>query len=111
MAVCRFCQREFVSRQAVRAHLKGCAAYQGTYPRHEPEALVQGRPSLVGSAFTQEAEPEGSVFDPVQQLQKRVAAERLRLKLREVEQAHKELDAREAAKERQDRETQSRQLE
>ncbi len=108
MATCHFCQREFVSRQAVRAHLKGCAAYLGTYPRHEPKALVQGTPSLVGSALTQEVEPEGSVFDPVQQLQKRVAAERLRLKLREVEQAHKELDAGEAAKRRQELETQTR---
>jgi len=44
-------------------------------------------------------------------LQKRLAAERVRLKLREVEQAHKELDAREAAKRRQERETQTRQRE
>ncbi len=111
MAICRFCQREFVSRQAVRAHLKACAAYLGTSPRQEPEALVLGRPSLIGNALTQEGEPEGSVFDPVQQLQRRLAAERVRLKLREVEQAHKDLDAREAAKRRQERETQTRQWE
>jgi hypothetical protein len=111
VAICRFCQREFISRQAVRAHLKACAAYLGTSPRQEPEALVLGRPSLIGNALTQEAEPEGSAFDPVQQLQKRLAAERVRLKLREVEQAHQELDAREAAKRRQEREGQSRQLE
>jgi len=111
VAICRFCQREFVSRQAVRAHLRACAAYLGTSPRQEPEALVLGRPSLVGNALTQGNDPEGGAFDPVQQLQKRLAAERVRLKLREVEQAHKELDAREAAKRRQERETQTRQRE
>jgi hypothetical protein len=44
-------------------------------------------------------------------LQRQLAAERVRLKLREVEQAHKELDAREATKRRQERETQTGQRE
>ena len=39
-------------------------------------------------------------FDPVRQLKKRLAAERLRLQLREVEEAHLELDRRAQAKER-----------
>ena len=111
MAICRFCDREFGSRQAVRAHLKACAAYQGRDLRQPPEPAALGRPSLVGTALTQDFASEGPAFDPVQQMQQRVAAERLRLKLREIEQAHGELDAREAARRKQEIEFQARQTE
>jgi hypothetical protein len=46
MAVCQFCGRQFSNAQAVRAHLKACAAYQG---RHQPGGHALGSTAL-GSA-------------------------------------------------------------
>lgn len=84
----------------MRAHLKACAAYLGRDVRQPPQAAAQGSPSLVGNALGPDLGPEPATFDPVQQMQQRVASERLRLKLREIEAAHQEIDAREAARRR-----------
>lgn len=105
MAVCRFCGQEFVSAQAVRAHLKGCEAYRNRPSKAdtEPASLRDdslGSASLLGNASREGNEPASGDFDPVHQLQQRITAEQLRLKLRELEEAHRELDSRTEARER-----------
>jgi hypothetical protein len=97
-ANCRFCGKAFGNAQGVRAHLKFCTAYQ---QRPEKAAASWKRP--VGSG-NQGAEtlgrPGNGTCDentddsdlPLRQLQQRVAAERVRLQLREVEDAHAERD-------------------
>jgi hypothetical protein len=46
------------------------------------------------------ADPAESAFDPVQKIRQNVAAEKLRLQLREIQSAHSEFDAREEAAKR-----------
>ena len=104
MAICRFCQQEFVSAQAVRAHLKGCAPYLAQRPRPASgTASLREEPlggaSLLGIASREGNTGDGDEFDPVRQLQQRITAEQLRLKLRELEEAHRELDQRNRARE------------
>jgi len=59
MATCRFCGREFRNAQSVRAHLKGCQAYQGG---HRSRAARQGNsPASLGSlpkALPQARQPQ-----------------------------------------------------
>ncbi len=45
MATCQFCKRKFKNAQAVRAHLRGCQAYQGDKPKAKPRgrAAYKGR--------------------------------------------------------------------
>jgi len=99
MAVCRFCGQEFGSRQAVRAHLKACAAYLGRFTRQPalPEASAD-LPAPDRMVFPVDVQDE--TFDPVTKMRQHVAAEKLRLTLREIRQAHGELDAREDAHQR-----------
>ncbi len=86
MATCKFCGQKFQSKQGVKAHLKGCAAYKGSLPKAEvPQALPK-------------ATATGPEVDRVTRLRQEVEAEQARLKLREVQAAHGELDEREAAK-------------
>lgn len=97
MATCRFCGKGFANSQAVRAHLKGCDAYIGKFPRHAglPEGTDETpTPSSVIASFDSQTED----FDPVAKVRQQVSAEKLRLTLREVRQAHGELDAREEAR-------------
>jgi hypothetical protein len=95
-AKCRFCGRGFESAQGVRAHLKSCAAYQER-PEKAAKAesvrqLSVGSGSLgSGSLGRADDEPDDSDL-PLRQLQQRLAAEKVRLQLREVEDAHAELD-------------------
>ena len=105
MAICRFCGQEFANAQAVRAHLRGCQPYQtrGDAETPEPESLRQdslGKSSLLGSASREGTESPQAAFDPVRQLEQQIAAEQLRLRLRELEDAHLELDQRTQARER-----------
>lgn len=106
MSICRFCEREFANAQAVRAHLKGCAAYLSR-PRKPDPALPNlredplGSASLLGTASREGSPGSGTEFDPVRQLEQRLATEQLRLKLREVQEAHQDLDLREQAREEQ----------
>jgi hypothetical protein len=102
-AKCRFCGKAFGNAQGVRAHLKSCAAYQQT-----PEKAVASRERPVGSGSLGSGSlgsgtlgrPGNGACDedsdtsdlPLRQLQQRLAAERVRLQLREVEDAHAELD-------------------
>jgi len=109
-ATCRFCGKEFANAQAVRAHLKGCAAYQARPGKSQASAAslreARREPNSLGS----DSEPDTAVFDrmdqqekpfdPVQQLRQRLAAERIKLQLREVEDAHAERDQQAEAKER-----------
>ena len=104
-ATCNFCGQQFGNAQGVRAHLKACEAYrdrpakaerQGAVPREpSPGSASLGRDSL--GNVTPETE---TVFDPVRQLKQRLETERLRLQLREVEEAHAEFDRHAQAKER-----------
>src|SRR5882672_3980434 len=108
-AVCRFCDQEFANAQAVRAHLKGCAAYQarpgkslanaGSLREHQPAVASLGNETPDTDQSDGQGQPERP-FDPVHQLKQRLATERIRLQLREVEEAHAELDRRVEAKAR-----------
>src|SRR6266480_2678094 len=109
MATCRFCNQQFDNQQAVRAHLKGCNAYKR---RHNPNGASLGSVAL-GKPCLRDHTPEpeasaGNDLDSVSLLEKRLAAERIRLQLRGVEEAHAELDERAQAKVR-ERERQSEQ--
>ncbi len=108
-AICRFCGQEWANAQAVRAHLKGCAAYQVRPGKASPRAEIPKDGGQSGTSIGNESpgnrlagsgEHTGTPFDPVRQLEQRLAAERTRLQLREVEEAHAELDRRAEAKER-----------
>lgn len=97
MATCRFCGKGFANSQAVRAHLKGCDAYIGKFPRQAglPEGTDEApTPSSVIASFDSQTED----FDPVSKMRQQVSAEKLRLTLREIRQAHGDLDAREEAR-------------
>jgi len=109
MATCNFCGQEFSNRQAVRAHLKACAAYLGTVPRQT--ALPKANATLSDSHHNVESfDPPESAFDPVQKIRQNVAAEKLRLQLREIQSAHSEFDAREEAAKRASADQRSRDL-
>lgn len=104
-AVCRFCDQEFANTQAVRAHLKGCTAYQSQ--RHAGRASgtdALGKALPIGSSRASDPEdarqPDGAGFDLVKQLEKQVSAGRLRFTLREIDEANAELDRRAEAKDR-----------
>jgi hypothetical protein len=108
-ATCRFCDQQFANAQAVRAHLKGCAAYKarpGNTLANEEIPRERGRiAASLGNELphfvpSDRADQPEKPFDPVHQLRQRLAAERTRLQLREVEDAHAELDRRAEAKER-----------
>ena len=98
MSTCRFCGRRFANGQAVRAHLKGCVEYLARPRDRQLEAVRRARPSPSNDsvkAILPEALPQvDAPFDPVRQLGQRLTAERIRLELREVEEAHAELDRR-----------------
>lgn len=108
-ASCRFCGNEFSNAQAVRAHLKGCAAYLNRPPRQTPAEDVSrqhslgsdslGEPSL-GSDRNGGSGGSDPAFDPVRRVEQQIAAERRRLELREVEEAHREMDRRAEAAQR-----------
>ena len=98
-AICHFCDREFANAQAVRAHLKSCGAYQGQHAH----ASASGRGSLGNASSIGRARPSGrddagphdeSGSDLVRQLEKQVVAGRLKLTLRELDDANAELDRR-----------------
>lgn len=97
MARCQFCGGQFANSQAVRAHLKGCAAYQGKSPRQaaSPKAMPAMPP---GDPLESAVDGPQDEFDRVRQMQGQLTAEKLRLRLREVDQAHADLDAREKAR-------------
>jgi len=105
MATCRFCGQRFENTQAVRAHLRGCAAYKQR-PRNGQTSLgsaPSGNASLREDSLRQrepQADANGA-FDEVSLLENRLAAERLKLQLRGVETAHEELDERAEAKAKQ----------
>jgi hypothetical protein len=91
MATCRFCGEGFRNRQAVRAHLKACEAYQGA-----PEADFPKAEPIGGEG--------GGGFDPVEEAHRQLQTEEIRLKLRRVQTAHRALDAQEAERSRKARE-------
>jgi len=97
-AKCRFCGRGFENAQGVRAHLKSCAAYQ---ERPAKADCIRQRPAGSGSlgngSLGMDEAPDESDL-PLRQLRQRLAAERVRLELREVEDTHAELDRKAEAK-------------
>jgi hypothetical protein len=109
LAVCKFCGQQFGSPQGVRAHLKGCIAYQArrgnaSLPKASLRQRRHGHYSLGNeegpdSALDPVGLPEERPFDLVRHLGQRLAADRIGLQLREVEEARDELDRRKEAKE------------
>ena len=91
MARCNFCRRNFRSAQAVRAHLRWCDAYTGREPEEE---------SLIGEDAYKEGEPKAQSrgFDPVHHVRQQVQTEEQRLRLRQIQSAHHELDEKERRK-------------
>ncbi len=88
MATCKFCDGKFKNPQAVRAHLKSCSEYVGTgkssdrgFSAREPKAGI----------------PRGSDFSPALHVRDEVETERARLKLRQIQAAHRTLDEDEAS--------------
>jgi hypothetical protein len=91
-ALCKFCGQQYANAQAVRAHLKGCAAYQARpgKPQGQTPRLRQDGPGAqsVGddddsAVHAERPDQLERPFDPVRQLRQRLEAERLRLQLRE----------------------------
>jgi hypothetical protein len=108
-AVCRFCGQEYANAQAVRAHLKGCADYKARRGKslanaeslRESESAVAALGNVPpGTVPTESRDQPEKPFDPVQQLRQRLAAERIKLQLREVQDAHAERDRQAESKER-----------
>jgi len=103
-ATCRFCSKEFSNAQGVRAHLKGCVAYQEGKQEQAGHKATGARQSPLGNGkplgnASRENDIAYEAFDPVRQLEKQVAASRLRLQLREVEDTHAEMDRRRSEQE------------
>jgi len=100
MAGCKFCGEQFQSRQAVRAHLQWCAAYQDSEPQaEEPQAHAEPLGSEPTGREPQAHKPKAG-FDPVHHVRQQVESEELKLRLRQVQDAHKALDAAEEARRR-----------
>ena len=107
---CPFCRRGWANSQALRAHLKGCASYAAHKAARTGKALANtGIPRDAHDSLGNETDDtvsfEGRVqpekpFDEVQHLRQQVTAGRLRLQLREVEDAQAERDRLGEAKER-----------
>jgi hypothetical protein len=127
MATCRFCGQQFENSQGVRAHLKGCVAYRqrprkqngssnltlgNAVPRDEASlGTALGSPEPRENCLTDSRPHTETDYDEVTALQRRLAAEKLRLQLRGVEEAHSELDEQaelKAAERKQQTEQQSR---
>lgn len=89
MAECGFCGKQFKNRQSVRSHLKTCAPYQERGPKGPLGTLK-------GSKMTG--------FDPADHARQQVEQEEARLKLRQLQAAHADLDAKEVARAQQARE-------
>src|SRR5690349_520961 len=101
-AKCRFCGKRFESAQGVRAHLKSCSAYLDR-PQKPAKAdslrqLPVGSGTLGNGSLGKDLDGPDESDLPLRQLQQRLAAERVRLQLREVEDAHAELDRKAKAK-------------
>src|ERR1043166_9765659 len=98
METCRLCVQRFEDTQAVRAHLKGCAAYKPR-PRNgqaSPGSGPLGNANLRDDSLRQrepQADANGA-FDEVSLLENRLAAERLKLQPRGGETGHEELEER-----------------
>ena len=64
-ATCRFCRKSFRNRQAVRAHLRHCAAYRGRQAKtRSRQARLPVRSLPIGRPVPQAEEPEAG-FDRV----------------------------------------------
>ena len=66
MATCYFCKTSFISRQAVRAHLKACPAYQAHLAANVPDGVPrgngpQGTPPIGNLPSRQSSEPKARV--------------------------------------------------
>jgi hypothetical protein len=95
-ALCKFCDREFDNPQGVRAHLKGCEAYKGrgrvlvAAGDDRGELVVAPRRGAVPKKRVQKSFAVG--YSRVDQIENEVAASEARLRLRQVEAAHREAE-------------------
>src|SRR4029453_1024462 len=93
MAVCRFCDAEFDNAQGVRAHLKACEIYQGSKTNPHPKAGVpKAGVSKLRSGGARSRGSGGGGFTRADHLEGEVAASEARLRLRQMEAAHREFD-------------------
>ncbi len=95
MPRCGFCHRSFQSKQSVRAHLGHCEPYRNAKPQGK---LPIGRPTYIGRPLPKADKEAG--FDPALHARQEVEAEEAKLRLRQVQAAHSELDAKEAQRAR-----------
>jgi len=94
---CEYCGKNFKSEPARRGHLRACPAYQAADPAELP-----AEPGLSSAYMAQlPAEPAelpgsrpAADFDPARHVRSELAAETARLRLRQVQAAHKALDER-----------------
>lgn len=116
--ICKFCRREFKNAQGVRAHLRFCVRWKETcepewmprhvprheLPRHVPKQLCLGR-----TAYDWILPPDPrDGLDPRAEAVKELKAEEVRLRRRQVDDAHRQLDEYEAQR---DTEREARQAE
>lgn len=103
MSACQFCGRKFANRQAVKAHLKSCAAYRS---RRSLPSRRAARPqiSIIEPNGHADGDPDASTEDPdgsdlpLRQLQRHLSSERIRLQLRELDGANEDLNRQAEAK-------------
>ncbi len=101
-AACQFCGREFSGAQAVKAHLKACPAYlarRKAVPQPQGVPLGRAEPSGSEQASSQPGTGKPGDFDLVGKLEKTVAARRLKMTLREMDEAEADLERQAEAKE------------
>src|SRR5262245_43981261 len=101
-ASCKFCDQEFSNPQGVRAHLKGCEAYRETKgggvvavaargdEQQEPRGSG-GRAARVANIPVSKGRRRKATggFSRADQIEDEVAASEARLRLRQVEAAHR----------------------
>jgi len=108
IATCQFCGREFTgdqAQQAVKAHLKACAAYQAhRKAKPVPKGSASGSMLPLGTGPSGvdrvPGQGEGDGSDLVKRLESAVTAGRLRLALSEIDEAQADLDMKAETKER-----------
>ncbi len=102
MPRCGFCRRTFKTKQGVRGHLRSCERYS--------DAKRQGRPPKGRAAYRQTSayigrpQPKADLssgFDPAAHMKQQVEEQESRLKLRQIQAAHEELDRKEAERAKQ----------
>ncbi len=102
VARCGFCHRTFKTKQGVRGHLRSCERYSDAKRQGRPpksRATHRQSPTYIGRP--QPKADLSSGFDPAAHMKQQVEEQESRLKLRQVQAAHEELDRKEVERARQ----------